>query len=62
VEPGGAHASGEAPERNAPGQAEPPGEEELGPVPLHLKIMGVALVVYLGWRFVQGVEWVIHRF
>ena len=22
----------------------------------------VALVVYLGWRFFQGVEWIIHRF
>jgi hypothetical protein len=39
----------------------PPVEDDLGPVPAHLKIMGVALVVYLGWRFFQGVEWVIHR-
>jgi hypothetical protein len=60
VEPGGAHASGETPERRTEG--EPAGEEELGPIPLHLKIMGVALVVYLGWRFFQGVEWIIHRF
>ena len=38
------------------------GEEELGPIPLHLKILGVALIVYLGYRFFQGVEWIIHRF
>ncbi|HEX6381219.1 MAG TPA: hypothetical protein VF180_08240 [Acidimicrobiia bacterium] len=62
VEPGGAHASGDTPERTPRTEGEPAGEEELGPIPLHLKIMGVALVVYLGWRFFQGVEWIIHRF
>ena len=62
VEPGGAHAAGETPERNPRNEGEPAGEEELGPIPLHLKIMGVALVVYLGWRFFQGVEWIIQRF
>ncbi len=36
--------------------------EELPPVPRHLKILGAAMVVYLGYRFLQGVEWVIHRF
>ena len=54
-----------------PGRAHPPdhgsaevpaGEEELGPVPLHLKVLGAALVVYLGYRFFQGLEWLIHRF
>ena len=53
VEPGRAHKADEAPK---------PAEEELPPVPLHMKIMGVALVIYLGYRFAQGVEWVIHRF
>jgi hypothetical protein len=53
VEPGQAHRAEDHP---------PPGEEELGPIPLHLKILGVALVVYLGWRFIQGVDWVIQRF
>jgi hypothetical protein len=62
VDPGGAHSAGEAPERAAPAEADQAAEEELGPIPLHLKIMGVALVVYLGWRFFQGVEWIIHRF
>jgi hypothetical protein len=40
----------------------PAGEEELPPIPLHLKVLGVALVVYLGYRFFQGVEWIIHQF
>jgi len=39
-----------------------PEDEELPPVPAHLKILGGALAVYLGYRFLQGVEWVIHRF
>jgi hypothetical protein len=52
VEPGRAH----------PSNQEPAAPEELGPVPLHLKILGVALVVYLGYRFFQGLEWLIHRF
>ena len=46
VEPGGAHA---------------PADEELPPVPAHLKVLGAAMVVYLGYRFFQGIEWVVHR-
>jgi hypothetical protein len=60
VNPGGAHAPDDAPKRRA--EADRADEEELGPIPLHLKFLGGALVVYLGWRFVQGVEWIIHRF
>jgi hypothetical protein len=56
VEPGQAHAA----EEHTPPPGE--GEEELGPVPFHLKVLGGALVVYLGYRFFQGVEWVINRF
>jgi hypothetical protein len=48
--------------RRPGGAAEPPPEEELPPVPRHLKILGAAMVVYLGYRFLQGVEWVVHRF
>ena len=68
VEPGQAHGPDEhgvaAGPRVGPSaeQAGPPHEEDLGPVPLHLKVLGVALVVYLGWRLVQGVDWVIQRF
>jgi len=47
-----------------PGKAQPPsaGDEELPPVPRHLKFLGAAMVVYLGYRFLQGVEWLVHRF
>jgi hypothetical protein len=55
VDPGGAHPPGE-------GDNEPPAEEELPPVPLHLKVLGAALVVYLGYRFFQGIEWIVQRF
>lgn len=54
VEPGQAHAREE--------DAAPSAEEDLGPIPFHLKFLGVALVIYLGYRFFQGVEWVIHQF
>ena len=56
VEPGRAHPAEDAPD------GPPAGEEELGPIPMHLKVLGVALVVYLGYRFFQGLEWLIHRF
>lgn len=52
VESGRATAAGDR-------QAEP---EELPPIPFHLKALGIAFVVYLGYRFWQGVEWVIGRF
>jgi hypothetical protein len=37
-------------------------DEEGGPIPFHLKALGGALVIYLGYRFVQGIEWVVHHF
>ena len=55
---------GRAVEANVPAhrQGGAPGpEEELPAIPFHMKALGVALVVYLGWRFVQGVEWVIQH-
>ena len=58
VEPGRARPTGAAVEPVPPR----PGEEELPPIPRHLKFLGAAMVVYLGYRFAQGVEWVIHRF
>jgi hypothetical protein len=30
-------------------------------VPWHFKLLLVALVIYLGYRGVQGVVWVAHR-
>jgi hypothetical protein len=39
--------------------------EELAPetpVPWHLKLLLAAAVIYLGWRLVEGVGWVVDRF
>lgn len=36
-------------------------EDEV-PVPWHLKLLLAAAAVYLGWRGVQGVEWLLGRF
>jgi len=30
-------------------------------VPWHFKLLVVAAAVYLGWRAVQGVAWLLHR-
>jgi hypothetical protein len=32
------------------------------PLPWHLKLLAAAVVVYLGYRVWQGVEWAIGRF
>jgi len=44
--------------------AEPPGpgEEEAAGVPWHFWVLVAALVVYLGWRLVQGIAWLAARF
>jgi hypothetical protein len=36
-------------------------DEELGPIPWHLKLMAAALAVYLGFRAWQGIEWVLGK-
>jgi hypothetical protein len=40
-----------------------PAEEEPAPIkaPWHFKVLLVALVVYLAWRGVQGIDWLAHR-
>lgn len=59
-----------------PGQARPPGAatdidtevppqdrgEEMPPIPMHMKILGASVVIYLGYRFLQGIEWVVKQF
>ena len=40
---------------------EPDSEEPLDPVPWHFKLMLGALAIYLGYRALQGVEWVVHH-
>ena len=37
-------------------------EEPLGPIPWHLKLLGAALALYLGYRAWQGIEWLAHQF
>jgi len=36
-------------------------EEDLGPLPWHLKLLAGALAVYLGYRALQGIEWVLGK-
>jgi hypothetical protein len=45
-------ATSTAAERAAP-------DEELAPVPWHLKLLAAAIVIYLGYRLFQGIEWVV---
>lgn len=42
----------------APGAAGAVAEEDVA-VPWHFKLLLVATVLYLGWRAVQGVAWVV---
>jgi len=34
-------------------------EEELPPIPWHLWLLAAALAVYLGYRAMQGIEWLL---
>ena len=36
-------------------------DDDLGPIPWHLKLLAGALAVYLGYRAWQGIEWVAHQ-
>jgi hypothetical protein len=43
--------------------ADGPGDEEdLPPIPWHLKLLAAAVAVYLGYRAFQGIEWLVGRF
>jgi hypothetical protein len=44
--------------KGAPVHAAEP--EEDVPFPWHLKLLAAAVVLYLGYRAWQGVEWLIH--
>ena len=43
-----------------PGMTRPADEERVG-APGHLKLLGVALAIYLSYRFFQLIEWVFHH-
>ena len=66
VEPGRSHtpdgAAEPPPGSNGRAEGASSAEEEFAPVPLHMKILGASVVMYLGYRFLQGVGWVVHRF
>ncbi len=36
--------------------------EDTASLPWHLKLLAGAVVVYLGFRAWQGVEWILHQF
>ena len=36
-------------------------DDEKLPLPWHLKLLAGALAVYLGYRFLQGIEWVLGK-
>ena len=61
----GAPGAGAAPDRAPPDRATDDRAKEDGDAdaqpraPWHFKLLMVALVIYLGYRFVQGVQWVM---
>ena len=34
-------------------------DEDLPPIPWHLKLLAAAVAVYLGYRALQGIEWLV---
>ncbi len=71
VDPGRAHAPvavgpADAADRTdstgATGKPADPDEEEPLPIPWHLKVLAGATAVYLGYRALQGIEWLVGRF
>jgi hypothetical protein len=67
VEPGHAHALHEGDDAASPSTttahrghtADHDDEEDLPPIPWHLWLLAAALAVYLGYRAMQGIEWLV---
>lgn len=55
-----AHADRE-PTLNVYGEPIDVDDDEKLPLPWHLKLLAGALAVYLGYRFLQGIEWVFGK-
>ena len=36
-------------------------DDQVPPTPISFKIMVVLAVIYLGWRLIEGVAWVVNR-
>ncbi len=49
VDPGRAHLV----------KTEPEDDDDLPPIPWHLWLLAAALAVYLGYRAMQGIEWLL---
>jgi hypothetical protein len=54
VDAGHAHVASAKTDETAPGE-----EEDLPPIPWHLWLLAGALAVYLGYRAMQGIEWLL---
>ena len=52
---------GEHLDRPGPADRAGDGEDAKRPVPWHFWVLVVALVIYLGWRLVQGIGWLSHH-
>jgi hypothetical protein len=50
-----------APTLNVYGEPIDVDDDEKLPLPWHLKLLAGALAVYLGYRFLQGIEWVLGK-
>ena len=58
VDPGHAHVA--TPDGEAKPRADTDeDDEELPPIPWHLWLLAAALAVYLGYRAMQGIEWLL---
>lgn len=58
VDAGRARAAATAPESDAVDDNE---DEDLPPIPWHLWLLAAALAIYLGYRAMQGIEWLLAR-
>lgn len=61
VDPGKAHVATDEMADAAGAPRDPEVDEELPPIPWHLKALAAAVALYLGFRAWQGIEWVAHR-
>jgi hypothetical protein len=58
VDPGRAHPPGAGP-TSAEVETDADDDENLPPIPWHLWLLAAALAVYLGYRAMQGIEWLV---
>jgi hypothetical protein len=55
VDPGHAHTAN----TGSGADSTPDDDEDLPPIPWHLWLLAGALAVYLGYRAMQGIEWLL---